>query len=70
MITRNRARCRRCGYTIESKHRHDFVACPCGAIAVDGGHEYLRRVGRREDIEDLAESTPQPVQPPVAPEAR
>jgi len=39
---RNRARCRQCRETIESKHRHDFVSCECGAIFVDGGTEYQR----------------------------
>lgn len=43
MILRNAAECRRCGDVIESKHRHDFVACSCGAIFVDGGKAYLRR---------------------------
>jgi hypothetical protein len=39
---RNRARCRRCGDVIESRHRHDFVSCGCRAIFVDGGMDYLR----------------------------
>jgi len=39
---RNRARCRRCGDVIESLHRHDFVACGCHAIFVDGGQDYHR----------------------------
>jgi hypothetical protein len=43
-ITRNAARCRLCDTTIESRHRHDYVTCPCEALAVDGGHAYLRRM--------------------------
>ena len=39
---------------IESKHVHDFVSCSCGAIAVDGGHDYLRRCGYKEDIIELS----------------
>jgi hypothetical protein len=39
---RNRARCRKCGDVVESLHRHDFVACGCGAIFVDGGQDYQR----------------------------
>ncbi len=39
----NRAKCSRCGDIIESKYRHDFVTCSCGAIFVDGGFDYLRR---------------------------
>lgn len=42
MIIRNSARCRGCGDEIESRHRHDFVSCTCGAIFVDGGKDYLR----------------------------
>ncbi len=43
-ILRNMVRCKRCGATIESCSVHDFVTCPCGAVSVDGGREYLRRV--------------------------
>lgn len=42
MIIRNSARCRLCGDEIESRHRHHFVPCSCGAIFVDDGREYLR----------------------------
>lgn len=42
-IIRNAARCNHCGAVIESKYRHDFKKCSCGRIAVDGGHDYLRR---------------------------
>ena len=45
MIIQNAVSCNGCGDFIVSKHRHDFVECTCGAIAVDGGQEYLRRVG-------------------------
>ena len=43
MIIKNAAKCLKCGETIESKHRHDFVSCSCGNLFVDGGKEYLRR---------------------------
>lgn len=52
----NKIRCRDCGDVVESKHRHDFKYCKCGAIAVDGGREYLRRVGKLEAIEELSET--------------
>ena len=42
-IIRNAARCNHCGDIIESKSRHDYKKCSCGRIAVDGGHDYLRR---------------------------
>lgn len=42
-IIRNAIRCNVCGEVIESTYRHDYVTCRCGACAVDGGHDYLRR---------------------------
>ncbi len=53
-ILYNRARCRGCGAVIESKHRHDFVTCACGAISIDGGTDYLKRVGDPKDFLDLS----------------
>jgi DNA-directed RNA polymerase subunit N (RpoN/RPB10) len=47
-IKRNAIRCRTCGDEIESVHRHDFRACTCGAVAVDGGKDYTRRVYKGE----------------------
>jgi hypothetical protein len=51
-IVQNEAQCRKCGEIIFSRHTHDFVACSCGAIAVDGGISYIRRVGNPEDFID------------------
>jgi len=48
MIVQNAVSCNSCGDMIISKHRHDFVTCTCGAISVDGGQAYLRRVGSLE----------------------
>ena len=56
MILKNKAQCRKCDDIIESKHRHDFVRCKCGAIFVDGGRDYLRRGGERIDIIELSET--------------
>ena len=39
----NKIKCNHCGDIIESTTVHDFKFCKCGAVAVDGGHEYLRR---------------------------
>jgi hypothetical protein len=56
-IIKNAIQCKLCGEVIESKHVHDFVQCKCGACAVDGGHEYLRRCFRDKDCYiDLSES--------------
>ena len=48
-IIKNAIRCNICGDEIESKHRHDYVQCSCGACAVDGGHDYLRRSYKDKD---------------------
>lgn len=58
LILRNRIRCRRCGDIIESKHAQDFQTCRCGAVSVDGGQDHLRRLGRREDRDELSEFGP------------
>ena len=58
-ILRNRAKCLRCGDIIESRNRHEFVTCKCGALSVDGGHDYIRRVFSQgiedKDYEELTE---------------
>jgi len=51
----NKIQCKKCKDIIESKHVHDFKWCTCKSIAVDGGLEYLRRVGNIEDIIELSE---------------
>lgn len=48
-ILRNMAECAQCHDFVESTHVHDFQQCSCGAIAVDGGHEYLRRSAKDFD---------------------
>ena len=56
-IIKNAIQCKLCGEVIESKHVHDFVQCKCGACAVDGGLDYLRRCFRDKDCYiDLSES--------------
>ena len=51
----NKIRCKKCGDIIESKAVHDFKFCKCESVAVDGGHDYLRRLGELDDWEDLSE---------------
>ena len=51
----NKIQCNKCKDIIESKNVHDFKWCSCKSIAVDGGLEYLRRVGNLEDIIELSE---------------
>ena len=50
----NKIRCKKCKDVIESTSVHDFKFCKCGAVAVDGGHEYLRRIGEPEAWEELS----------------
>jgi hypothetical protein len=58
MIIQNAVSCLACGDFIVSKHRHDFVTCTCGAVSVDGGQSYLRRVGDFRNSIDLSWSLP------------
>ena len=55
-ILRNRAQCKTCSEIIESRFRHDYQTCTCGAIAVDGGHDYLKRGGLPDQLVELSES--------------
>ncbi len=50
----NKAKCKKCGDIIESKEINDFKRCTCGSIAVDGGHEYIKRVGNKNNIIELS----------------
>lgn len=44
IVVRNSAKCLICGQEIESTHRHHFNSCKCGALSVDGGQAYRRRL--------------------------
>ena len=57
-IIKNAIQCNNCGEIIESMHRHNYVQCKCGACAVDGGHDYLRRCYMRDGkgFTDLSET--------------
>lgn len=44
-IASNTIKCLKCGDVIYSAHVHDYKTCKCGAVAVDGGSEYLKRTG-------------------------
>jgi len=45
MILRNSAICNQCKEEVVSRYQHNYVACSCGAISVDGGLYYLKRSG-------------------------
>ena len=54
-IVKNEIKCEHCNDIIESTNTHDFKTCSCGMVSVDGGYDYLRRCGNREDWEELSE---------------
>jgi hypothetical protein len=55
-IVKNAIRCKRCNVILESKFRHDFQLCKCpDPVGVDGGIDYLRRIGKAENMEELSE---------------
>ena len=58
-IIKNAIQCKLCGEIIESTDRHQYVTCKCGACAVDGGYDYLRRNFRNKDCYiDLSVTVP------------
>ena len=54
IIIENKIKCNKCGDIIESTSRHDCKMCSCGSVGVDGGHDYLRRIGNKEDFTELS----------------
>ena len=53
-IISNKIKCKKCRDIIESKSANDYKKCSCGAVAVDGGKDYLKRIGQEEDYEELS----------------
>lgn len=53
-IISNKIKCKKCGDIIESKSINDYKRCSCGAVAVDGGTEYLKRIGNENDYIELS----------------
>jgi hypothetical protein len=54
MILQNQVRCKRCKAEPYSSHVHDFQYCSCATVAVDGGLEYLRRIGDPDMYEEIS----------------
>lgn len=44
-LIKNKIACLVCGDIIESTYQYDFKMCSCGKVGVDGGLEYMRRLG-------------------------
>ncbi len=53
-IIRNAFKCKKCGRTVDSLYRHHFNRCVCWNFT-DGGFNYIRCEGNREDFIDLSE---------------
>lgn len=51
-IISNKAQCKD---IIELKDTNDLKRCTCGSIAVDGGLEYIKRIGNPDDVIELSE---------------
>ena len=54
-IISNKTKCKKCGDIIESKSTNDYKKCSCGAVAVAGSKDYLKRMGNEENYEELSE---------------
>lgn len=52
-ILRNRIQCRKCKDTIEENFNF-MKTCKCGAVSIDGGMSYLRRLGDRANYTELS----------------
>ena len=52
-IISNKIKCKKCGDIIESKSTNDYKRCSCGDVAVDGGKDYLKRIGKEKDYIEL-----------------
>lgn len=58
-ILQNQVHCNLCGDEPYSGSRHDFKYCECGNVAVDGGLDYLRRVGKNlGEVTEMSYSMP------------
>ena len=53
-IISNKSKCKKCRDVIESKNINDCKRCSCVSVAVDGGKDYLKRIGNEEDYEELS----------------
>jgi hypothetical protein len=50
----NAIECNSCHTVCLSVHVHDYRECQCGKVAADGGTEYLKRTGKKEDATELS----------------
>ena len=53
-IISNKIKCKKCGNIIESKSTNDYKRCSCRTVAIDGGKDYLKKIGNEEDYEEMS----------------
>ena len=53
-IISNKTKCKKWADIIESKSTNEYKRCSCGAVAIDGGKDYLKRIGNEEDYEEMS----------------
>ena len=54
-----KAKCKKCGDTVEVTRPKEFRSCKCGAIGLDYGNEFYYRVnGNPEDFDGEVEDAP------------
>lgn len=59
MIISNQAYCKVCGDAPFSAGRNDLQYCYCENLAVDGGTEYLKRIGDEDHYNEMAITLPE-----------
>jgi hypothetical protein len=57
MLVYNAIGCKHCLQVIESVYKHDFKACSCGCVWVDGGIDYIGRSNNPNDYYELSLAT-------------
>lgn len=53
-INENKVKCKHCKDIIESLSVNDYKRCSCGKIEISGGHDYLKRIGNKDNYEELS----------------
>ncbi len=53
-IISNKIKCKKYGDVIKSKNTNDYKRFSCGAVAVDGGKNYLKRIGNEDNYVELS----------------
>lgn len=57
-----KAKCKKCGGTVEVTHIREYKTCECGAIGLDYGDGYYYRVcGNPEDFDGAIEDEPKDI---------